>query len=897
MFRKSLKLCKPFGFLLILAAYMPAVPALAASINFTDPLFSDCDSQTSCEKTVGDVKIRIEGWKDADPKDGILNPLVDTPAPLYWKSVDDNGYHDGFGVKTGEIDEIERPEFLVVRFLNADDPGGPGNWHYIKHMLSELNITNLFNENGYLERGAYKFTVNEVDGDWVAFLADAGQVPGSTNGVLALPVPTPPHSDEYADYITFTAPEPGYTIPNGQNFEFSLAGLNAEALYTLSVSRFGTGSGTVTSSPPGINCGLVCTKTYDNGTVVALTATPDAGSTFSGWTGDCDGSGHVTINSDKSCTATFTLNTYTLTINAAGTGSGTTTGAGTYNSGQTATVSATANTGSTFTGWTGPNAAECGSGSVLMNADKSCTANFTLNTYTLALTTAGTGSGTVNGAGTYNYNQTATVSASANTGSTFTGWTGPNAAECGSGSVLMNADKSCTANFTIDTFTLTITTTGSGSGTVNGTGTYNYGQIATVSAIADIGSYFIGWTGPDAVECGTGSVLMNGNKSCTAKFDLPGPPSDAIADLVLCQTNFTSKNPDAGLSSTNAVGCNLPFAVAIDRSVFPNHVYISDFSNNRVLGWANESALTSGAPADIVFGQPDFTSNSCNQAGPPTASTLCGPRGIAVDSAGNLYVVDQSNGRVAIYFTPFTTDTVADQVIGQPNLTSGGCSNPSSSVASATSLCVPTGIALDASDNVFVADFGNNRVAEYNTPLTTDAVADLVIGQANFTTLAAGTGAAGLKQPYAVTLDANGNLYVADFGNNRVLEYNASLGTGMAANRVFGQANFTATAGNRGSITPSAITLYNPMGLVVDGNGNLYVVDRSNNRVLEYNTPLTTDATADRVFGQTGFTTSQCNKGGLGAGTFCLPSSVAIDTLGDVWVVDYGNNRAFEFAH
>jgi hypothetical protein len=268
-----------------------------------------------------------------------------------------------------------------------------------------------------------------------------------------------------------------------------------------------------------------------------------------------------------------------------------------------------------------------------------------------------------------------------------------------------------------------------------------------------------------------------------------------------------------------------------------------------------------------------------------------------VDSAGNLYVVDQSNGRVAIYFTPFTTDTVADQVIGQPNFTSGGCSNPSSTVASASSLCVPTGVTLDASDNVYVTDFGNNRVLKYDTPLTTDTVADLVIGHADFTTVTAGSGATGLKQPYAATLDAAGNLYVADFGYNRVLEYNAPQGTGMAATRVFGQANFTATVGNRGSITPSAITLYNPMGVVVDGNGNLYVVDRSNNRVLEYNTPLTTDATADRVFGQTGFTTSQCNKGGLGAGTFCLPSSVGIDTLGDVWVVDYGNNRAFEFAH
>ncbi|HET6466493.1 MAG TPA: hypothetical protein VFH55_12865, partial [Nitrospiria bacterium] len=782
---------------------------------------------------MGGVLIRIEGWKDADPKDGVLDPLVDTPAPLYWKLTDDNGYHDGFGVKTGELDEIERPEFLVVRFLNAADPGGPGNWHYVKHQLSQINITNLFNENGYLERGAYKFTLNEVDGSWIAFLADTSQVLGSTNGVLNLPVPTPPHSDELADFITFTAPEPGYTIPSGENFEFSLAGLNAEALYTLSVSRFGTGSGTVTSSPSGINCGLICTKDYDNGTMVTLTATPDAGSIFSGWTGDCDASGHVTVNADKSCTATFTLNTYSLTINTAGTGSGTTTGAGTYNSGQTATVSASANAGSTFSGWTGPNAAECGTGSVLMNgnkscianftlntytltlttsgsgsgtvsgagtynygqtatdsasanagstfsgwtgpdaaecatgsvlmnANKSCTANFTLNTYTLALTTSGSGSGTVSGAGTYNYGQTASVSASANTGSTFTGWTGPDAAECTTGSVLMNANKSCTANFTLNTYTLTLTTAGSGSGTVSGAGTYNYGQTATVSASANAGSTFSGWTGPDAAECttgsvlmntnksctanftlntftltlttagsgsgtvsgagtynygqtatvsatantgsiftgwtganaaecATGSVLMNANKSCTANFNLPAPPTDIIADLVLCQVNFTSNTVNAGQPSTNGIGCNLPYAVAVDRSVTPNRVYVSDYNNNRVLGWSNESNLANGAPADLVIGQPGFTTNTCNN-GTLGAGTLCVPMGMAVDSAGNLYVADRANSRILVFNSPFTTDTIADMVIGQTDFVSGGCSNPNIQFASASSLCVPTGV-------------------------------------------------------------------------------------------------------------------------------------------------------------------------------------------------------------
>ena len=553
-------------------------------------------------------------------------------------------------------------------------------------------------------------------------------------------------------------------------------------------------------------------------------------------------------------------------------------------------------TGSSFAGWTGPNAAECATGSVVMTANKSCTANFSLITFTLTLTTAGSGSGTVSGAGTYIYGQIVTVSATANAGSTFTGWTGPNAAECATGSVVMTADKSCTANFSLINYTLTLTTAGSGTGTVTGAGTYSYGQTATVTATANTGSIFTGWTGANAAECATGSVVMNADKSCTANFNLPAPPADTLADLVLCQTNFTSNSVNAGQSTVNNVGCNLAYAVAIDRSVTPNRVYVSDYSNNRILGWANETSLANGAPADLVIGQPTLSSGICNYGGVgPGAGTLCVPMEIAVDSAGNLYVADRGNSRVLIYFTPFTTDTIADQVIGQTDLTSGGCSNPNNAVASASSLCVPTGVAVDAAGNVYVADMANNRVLEYNTPLTTDTVADRVFGQTNFTAIAPGTGAGGLNSPYSVALDRSGNLYAADFGNNRVLEYNTPLTSDSTADRVFGQVNFTNGIANSGGV--SAKTLYNPWGVVVDDAGNLYVADRSNNRVLEYNTPLTTDTTADRVFGQASFTGVQCNKGGLSAGSLCLPSGPAIDSSGDLWVADFGNNRVLEYGH
>jgi uncharacterized repeat protein (TIGR02543 family) len=159
--------------------------------------------------------------------------------------------------------------------------------------------------------------------------------------------------------------------------------------YTVTVAKNGTGSGTVTSSPTGINCGADCSEPYNSGTVVTLTAAPDVGSTFAGWSGGgCSGTGACvsTINSATTVTATFTLNTYLLTVSKTGTGTGTVTSSPAgincgadctelYNSGTTVTLTASPTAGSTFTGWSG-GCSGTGGCTVTMDAAKTVTANF-----------------------------------------------------------------------------------------------------------------------------------------------------------------------------------------------------------------------------------------------------------------------------------------------------------------------------------------------------------------------------------------------------------------------------------------------------------------------------------------------------------------------------------------
>src|SRR5262249_32620709 len=340
---------------------------------------------------------------------------------------------------------------------------------------------------------------------------------------------------------------------------------------------------------------------------------------------------------------------------------------------------------------------------------------------------------------------------------------------------------------------------------------------------------------------------------------VPGSAGDNTADGVLGQVNFTEAEQNfrdsRGVNISPVGGGN----VAIDRSVSPNRVVASDTNNNRVLGWTNISAFLSHAPANIVFGQPDFFSGKCNQnLGKPTPSTLCAPRGVAVDSTGRVYIADSGNNRVLEYDSPFTTNRVADDVFGQFGSFNTDDCNQGFSI-SQNSLCDQHGVGVDSVGNLYIADKENNPVVEFNTPeaITVtpgsgDFTADKVFGQLNnFTTGTcnnSGLNQNSLCKPYGVSADVSGNVYIADHDNNRLLADNTPLTTNTTADRVFGQFNSFTAANCNDDGTISALTLCKPSSAAPDSAKNLYIADSGNNRVLEYNTPLVSGTTADHVF-------------------------------------------------
>lgn len=314
-------------------------------------------------------------------------------------------------------------------------------------------------------------------------------------------------------------------------------------------------------------------------------------------------------------------------------------------------------------------------------------------------------------------------------------------------------------------------------------------------------------------------------------------------------------------------------------------LYLADEDNNRVLGF-DPVPTTNGASADFVLGQPDFMTASDGTA----ADRFNYPGDVLVDG-GKLLVADGNNARVLVWNDLPTSNVPADVVVGQPDATTVGSGPTQSILTRGSSVAVAAG-------KLFVADGDSNRVLIWNQVPSQDGVpADVVLGQPDFTSSDMAITAAGMYFPLSVASDGT-HVVVADADNNRVLIWNqVPTQNGTSADVVLGQSDFTSSDAGA-----TARGLDRPEGVSIDG-GRLYVADSGNNRVLIYDSiPTANEAAADEVLGQSDFDHVAANDDDqdgtpdatASARTFDEPAAVHADG-NRLFVTDFNNNRVLIF--
>lgn len=363
-------------------------------------------------------------------------------------------------------------------------------------------------------------------------------------------------------------------------------------------------------------------------------------------------------------------------------------------------------------------------------------------------------------------------------------------------------------------------------------------------------------------------------------WNLPITANGQPADLVLGQADFTTKSSTA--SASVILGSD---GVWTDGT----KVLVADYSGNRVLGW-NTYPTANGQAADFVLGQPDFTSTAGNNGG-LTAARLSRPWDVKSDGT-RVFVADAANHRVLIWNSWPTTGQAADFTLGQANGTSNSA-NQGLATPTGQTMFYPEELFV-TSNELLVSDNSNNRIVAFDlAALATNATATRVIGQNNFTEAVpslptGGVSSSNVNYPLNSASDGT-HLAVADCNNNRVLIWNSIVTNNAPADIVIGQSAMTAYAPNDGG-TATAATLNCPAAVAFSGT-KLLIADKNNSRILVYNqVPTTNGAAADVVLGQPDLISSTANNGGISGSRLNKPAGLLVSGTKLV-VSDQSNHR------
>jgi sugar lactone lactonase YvrE len=425
------------------------------------------------------------------------------------------------------------------------------------------------------------------------------------------------------------------------------------------------------------------------------------------------------------------------------------------------------------------------------------------------------------------------------------------------------------------------------------TAAYN-GTSSFAASTAGIGpsSLIATSAGGGSAPSGAQATATSLNNPCSVAADGKGhifvvePLNDCVREVTLATGAITTVagNGTFGFSGdggpATAAELNDPVGVAVDSS---GDIFIADLHNERI-----RAVLSSGEIITVAgIGVAGFSGDR----GQATAAQLYNPAAIAVDTAGDLFIADQGNQRVreVVFTSGALLKGVITTVAG--NGTSGFSGD--GHAATAAQLANPTGVAVDTSGDIFIADTNNRRIREFKAGGTISTIAGS--GLASYNGDNGKATAAGLITPTAVAVDTSGNLFIVDQGNQRVREVN------LATDKITTAAGTGLLGYNGDGISATTATLNGPAGAAVDNFGNLFIADEYNRRVREVSYSLATGATGtiSTVAGN-GSIAYAGDNGPATAAQLAYPEGVAVgangfagavSANGFLFVADYGNDR------
>ena len=326
-------------------------------------------------------------------------------------------------------------------------------------------------------------------------------------------------------------------------------------------------------------------------------------------------------------------------------------------------------------------------------------------------------------------------------------------------------------------------------------------------------------------------------------------PAPAYIITTFAGDNTAGYTADSVAANTSEI--DNPFGIVLDSK---GNLYIADQDNYRV-------REVTGGTISTVAG--DGTSGYLGDAAAATSAELGRVSGLAMDSAGNLYIADPDN-----YVIRKVSGTTITTFAGNNALGAGGTGDHG--LATSAQLSKPTGLALDAAGNLYIADTGNNSIR--------------IVAASNSYITTLSTGSAVLSSPKGVAVDAAGRVYIADTNNCRILKVTPS-GSITITTTVTG--SDSGACGYSGDGGPAASALVDhPSGVALDAAGNLYIADTFNQRIRRVSaaTGTITTLAGNRFSGYTG------DGGSSASAELSFPLAVLVDPSGKIYISDTQNS-------